>query len=146
MATMTLRADTTATQAMPASASARLDVWLDVACLFKTRSDAQRACRAGQVEVNGACAKPHRALKPGDELRIARGQGQQQLVVVRAFASHHVAKAAARALYEDKTPPPSPEQLEARRIERLLRQSAPQPAAAPHRRDRRELRRLRGKG
>jgi ribosome-associated heat shock protein Hsp15 len=142
---MALRAEAGSHPTNQAAESTRLDVWLDLSCLFKTRSDAQRACRAGQVEVNGVCAKPHRALKSGDTLRIARGQGRQQTVVVRGFASHHVAKAAARALYDDLTPPPSPEELEARRIERLLRQSAPPPVAAPHRRDRRELRRLRGK-
>ena len=42
-------------------AEVRLDVWLDVACLFKTRSEAQKACRGGKVEVNGQSAKPHRA-------------------------------------------------------------------------------------
>ena len=31
----------------------RLDAWLDVACLFKTRSDAQTACRNGKLSVNG---------------------------------------------------------------------------------------------
>ena len=30
----------------------RLDVWLDVACLFRTRSEAQNACRGGKVTVN----------------------------------------------------------------------------------------------
>ena len=28
----------------------RLDVWLDVACVFRTRSEAQKACRGGKVE------------------------------------------------------------------------------------------------
>ena len=46
--------------------SLRLDVWLDVACLFKTRSEAQRACKGGKVDVNGQSAKPHREVKPGD--------------------------------------------------------------------------------
>ena len=31
--------------------SVRLDVWLDVSCLFRTRSEAQRACRNGKVDV-----------------------------------------------------------------------------------------------
>ena len=35
-------------------AGVRLDQWLDVACLFKTRSEAQKACRLGKVSVNGA--------------------------------------------------------------------------------------------
>ena len=48
----------------------RLDVWLDVACLFRTRSEAQAACRGGKVDVNGNAAKPNRLVRPGDELRI----------------------------------------------------------------------------
>ena len=36
-----------------AEAAVRLDVWLDVACLYRTRSEAQRACVGGKVEVNG---------------------------------------------------------------------------------------------
>ena len=38
----------------------RVDAWLDVACLFKTRSEAKRGCESGKVEVNGDHAKPHR--------------------------------------------------------------------------------------
>ena len=34
----------------------RLDTWLDVACLFKTRSEATKACRLNKVIVNGAAA------------------------------------------------------------------------------------------
>ena len=30
----------------------RVDAWLDVACLFKTRSEAKRGCEGGKVEVN----------------------------------------------------------------------------------------------
>ncbi len=46
--------------------SVRLDVWLDVACLFKTRSEAQKACNGGKVDVNGQKAKPHRLLRVDD--------------------------------------------------------------------------------
>lgn len=129
----------------PAPEHVRLDAWLDVACLFKTRSAAQKACRAGQVEVGGQACKPHRLLKPGEEIRITRGPDRVQTVVVRALAEKHVARAQARQLYQDLTPPPTPEQLEQRRIERLLRQARPEPSGSPHRRDRRALRQLRGK-
>jgi len=123
----------------------RLDAWLDVACLFKTRSAAQKACRAGQVEVGGQACKPHRLLKAGEEIRITRGPDRVQTVVVRALLDKHVPRALARELYQDLTPPPTPEQLEERRIERLLRQAQPEPPGSPHRRDRRKLRQLRGK-
>ena len=132
--------------AQSADNATRLDVWLDVACLFKTRSEAVLAVNGGKVEVNGQSAKPHKKLRAGDKIAIARGGARRQTVVVCAFAPNHVSKALARQLYEDLTPPPTPEELEARRIERLLRKAAgPVVTRAPDRRDRRALRRLKGK-
>jgi ribosome-associated heat shock protein Hsp15 len=122
----------------------RLDVWLDVACLFRTRSEAQQACKGGKVEVNGQRAKPNRLVRPGDRIEIRRPLGREQQVVVRELASQHIAKAEARTLYEDVTPPPTPEEIEARRQARLYR-AAVTPPKAPDKRDRRALRRLRGR-
>ncbi len=120
--------------------SIRLDVWLDVACLFKTRSEAQQACKGGKVDVNGRSAKPHRDVKAGDIVEITRTLGRKQRVVVRAVFDQHIPKAQARSLYEDTTPPPSPEE---QALLDLLR------VARPHHRrdlgtaDRRERRRIR---
>ena len=122
----------------------RVDVWLDVACLFKTRSEAQKACRLGKVSVNGATAKPHREVKPGDELIIARPLGRRQTVVVKAVTDTHVARAEARLLYEDRTPPPTPEEIEMRRLERVFRATSVT-AGRPSRDDRRTRRRISGK-
>ena len=119
----------------------RLDIWLDVACLFKTLSEAKRACEGGKVEVNGDKAKPNRALREGDRVRITRGQGRHQDVIVRIAIDQHVKKSEARALYDDSTPKPTPEEIEARRIERAY-QAAARAAGTPDRRRRRELRRL----
>lgn len=119
----------------------RLDVWLDVACLFRTRSEAQKACRGGKVDLNGQSAKPHRDVKPGDEIVITRPMGRRQRVKVLAVADKHMAKAAARELYQDLTPPPTPEEVEMRRLERLHR-SMIRAAGTPDKRDRRALRRL----
>jgi ribosome-associated heat shock protein Hsp15 len=123
----------------------RLDAWLDVACLFKTRSEAKRACDSGHVEVNGDRAKPHRLVREGDRLRINRGFGRRQDVVVRVLIGQHVKKAEARALYDDVTPEPTPEEVERRRIERTYRAAA-QAAGTPDRRRRRELRRAKEGG
>jgi ribosome-associated heat shock protein Hsp15 len=123
------------------SAGLRLDVWLDVACLFKTRAEAKRACEGGKVEVNGERAKPHRLVREGDRIRIGRGFGRQQHVVVRLLIDQHVRKAEARALYDDLTPPPTAAEIEMRRLERAYRGAA-QAAGAPDRRRRREIRRL----
>ena len=125
-------------------ASQRVDVWLDVACLFKTRSLAQTACRGGKVQVNGQAARPNRLLRKGDELRISRGGGLRQIVVVRDFAEHHVAKALARALYEDRTPPPTAEEIETRRLRRVFGVRAPSGPVGT--RERRAARRLKERG
>ena len=123
--------------------SVRLDVWLDVACLFKTRSEAQKACKGGKVDVNGQAAKPHREVKPGDVIEITRPLGRRQRIRVRAVLDEHIPKAQARGMYEDLTPPPTLAEIEARGIAKLARAfSRPASAGAPDRRERRQLRRL----
>jgi ribosome-associated heat shock protein Hsp15 len=124
----------------------RLDVWLDVACLFKTRSEAQKACKSGRVDVNGERAKPHRDIKEGDEIVIGRPLGRRQRVVVRGLADRHLPKAEARELYQDMTPPPTAEEIEARRLERLTRPFRSPSLGAPDKRERRALRRLKERG
>ena len=118
----------------------RVDAWLDVACLYKTRSEAKRGCEGGKVEVNGEHAKPHRMLREGDRVRINRGFGRSQDVIVRILIDQHVKKAEARALYDDVTPKPSPEEIEVRRAERVFR-AAQQAAGTADRNRRREIRR-----
>jgi len=122
----------------------RLDVWLDVACLFKTRSEAQKACTSGRINVNRQAAKPNRRLRVGDVVDIARPFGRRQQVKVLALAQRHLARAQARTLYEDLTPAPTPEEIETRKLERMYR-AAMAPPRAPDKRERRALRRLRGR-
>jgi len=122
----------------------RLDIWLDVACLYRTRSEAQGACKVGRISVNRQPAKPNRRLRVGDEIEISRPLGRKQTVRVRALAGKHIAKADARELYEDLTPPPTPEEIERRRQERIWRAATISPHS-PDKRERRALRKLRGR-
>ena len=124
----------------------RLDLWLDVACLFRTRSEAQKACRLGKVDVGGQTAKAHRDIKPGDEIVISRPFGRRQRIIVIALAEKHIPKAEARLLYEDVTPKPTPEEVERRRMGRLVAPfTRPRGAGPPDRRERKALNRLRGR-
>ena len=84
------RSDTTPTANDPTITRIRIDVWLDVTCLFKTRSEAQRACRGGKVDVDGQRAKPHRSVQRGDRLTISRAQARKQIVIVEGLASQHL--------------------------------------------------------
>jgi ribosome-associated heat shock protein Hsp15 len=126
---------------MTPPARTRLDVWLDVACLFPTRSMAQQACKGGKVDVNGQSAKPHREVGPGDIIEITRTLGRRQRVLVKGVAERHIPKADARQLYEDTTPPPSPEE---QALLDLLKLAGPKrrfpTAGTPDRRERRRLR------
>jgi ribosome-associated heat shock protein Hsp15 len=125
------------------SPGVRLDVWLDVACLFRTRSEAQKACKGGKVDLNGQSAKPHRELQSGDVIEITRPLGRRQRVVVKGMADQHIPKAEARKLYEDTTPPPSAEEQAMLDLIRLAgpHRGAKKPAETPDRRERRRLRR-----
>lgn len=120
----------------------RLDSWLDVACVVKTRSAAAKACDGGKVEVNGVHGKAHKLVRPGDRIEITLDRGRRRIVRVIATCATSIPKAEARKLYDDLTPPPSPEEIEARRWERLSR---PVHAGRPDARERRSLRRLKGR-
>jgi ribosome-associated heat shock protein Hsp15 len=126
----------------PTLTEVRLDVWLDVACLFPTRSQASSACAGGKVDLNGHAAAAHKLVRPGDRLSISFARGRRTFVV-KGLAERHVKKADARALFEETTPPPSPEVLEARRLERMF---APKDAggARPTKKERRQRERARG--
>jgi ribosome-associated heat shock protein Hsp15 len=124
----------------------RLDVWLDTACLFRTRSEAQRACKGGKVDVNRQAAKPHREVRVGDEVVISRPLGRRQTVIVRGLTDRHIPKAEARELYEDRTPPPTAEEVEMRRLARLARAFTRAPAATPDSREKRRIRRMKERG
>lgn len=122
-------------------AAVRLDIWLDVACLFKTRSEAKRACEGGKVEIDGHTVKPNRPVREGDCIRIRRPDGRHQDVIIRLLIDRHVKKALAHTLFEDVTPKPSAKEVEMRRMERVYR-AATRAAGTPDRRQRRELRQM----
>jgi len=80
-----------------------LDVWLNVSCLFKTRSQAKSACLKGQIRINGVPGKPHSTLTTGDRLEIRQGDWPR-LVIVEKLWDKPLAKVEARELYTDVTP------------------------------------------
>jgi len=91
--------------------SVRLDKWLQVARMFKTRTKATHACDLGRVRVNGQSAKPHRQLAVGDRVELTQGDWERVLVV-QDLKDKPVPKAEAPKLYEDLSlPRPAPDPL-----------------------------------
>jgi ribosome-associated heat shock protein Hsp15 len=120
----------------------RLDKWLQVARMFKTRSQATRACTLSRVQVGGQVAKPHRALALGDRIEIDRGDGWTQVVVVRELKDKPVRKADAAGLYVEESPP----RPELSPVERLMKRPPVQRERGkgrPTKKERREIERWR---
>lgn len=91
--------------------SVRLDKWLQVARMFKTRTKATHACDLGRVRVNGQSAKPHRQLAVGDRVELTQGDWDRVLIV-QDLKDKPVPKTEAPKLYEDLSPPrPAPDPL-----------------------------------
>jgi ribosome-associated heat shock protein Hsp15 len=121
----------------------RLDVWLDVSCLFPTRSQAAAACTGGKVHLNGHAAAAHKLLRLDDRLEITFAHDRRTFVV-KGLAERSIPKALARKLYEETTPPLPPEILEARRLERLLAPRRDAKGGKLSRKERRERDKARG--
>jgi len=73
--------------------------------MYKTRSQATRACTISRVKVNGQTAKPHKSLAVGDRIEIDRGDNWTQVIEVRELRDKPVRKDLAADLYEDQSPP-----------------------------------------
>ena len=120
------------------SDTARVDAWLWAVRVFKTRSAATAACRAGHVRVNGDRAKAAQPVRVGDQLRV-RIAGFDRILVVRQPITKRVGAPLAAAAMEDLTPPPpSPETV-------ALVPQRDRGAGRPTKRERRDIDRLRGR-
>jgi ribosome-associated heat shock protein Hsp15 len=83
----------------PALAEVRLDVWLDVSCLFPTRSQAAAACTGGKVHLNGHAAAAHKLLRIHDRLEITFPRDRRTFVV-KGLAERSIPTAPARLHHE----------------------------------------------
>lgn len=83
----------------------RIDKWLHLARVFKTRSLATRACQLSRVRLNGVAVKPHRTLAVGDRVEAQVLPDWTRVLVVRELADKTLAKAEVPRLFEDLSPP-----------------------------------------
>jgi len=117
----------------------RVDRWLCAARVFKSRTQAAQACVGGHVRVNDVHAKTHLPLRVGDRLEVLTSRGPRLLEVV-GLAEKRLSPPLARDLYVDHTPaPPPPEE----RLDDVPRRE--RGTGRPTKRERRELRSLRGR-
>ncbi len=109
--------------------------------MFKTRSQATDACRAGSVTIGGQIAKPARELKIGETVLLRQGLVLRTLVV-RAAPKSRVAAKLVPEYCSDLTPPEEFEKARVRVVEQFLARE--KGSGRPTKRDRRLMERFRG--
>ena len=120
----------------------RIDKWLWAARFFKTRSAAAQAVDGGKVRMHDERVKPAHPVRPGDVVAVHIGD-YEWIVTVRAVSDRRGPASVAQTLYEES------EESRARRIAALGRRRAgfdpePEHGGRPEKKQRRELRRVRG--
>ncbi|MBN9241128.1 MAG: RNA-binding protein S4 [Micrococcales bacterium 70-64] len=116
----------------------RVDSWLWAVRVYKTRSAATAACRAGHVRVNGERAKAAEQVGVGDEVRV-RISGFDRILEVRQTIAKRVGATIAAEAFLDTSPPlPTPE-------ETALLPRRDRGAGRPTKRERREIDKLLGR-
>lgn len=81
----------------------RIDKYLWAIRLFKTRSLATEACKAGRVKLNGQNVKPSYLVKQGERYTIQKGIERKEILVTGLLERRVDAKTAVQ-YYEDHTP------------------------------------------
>lgn len=121
-----------------AGAQARVDSWVWAVRLFRTRTLAAAACKAGHVKVNGEKAKPATSVRVGDEVRV-RGEGPERIVEVSRIVVKRVGATVAAECLVDRSPPPPP------REEVAFVPYRDRGAGRPTKRERRQIDEMRGR-
>ena len=111
----------------------RVDAWLWSVRIYKTRSLATDAVKAGHVAVNRAVTKPATSVRVGDTVTVRMDGRDRMLQVTRVISKRVGAQVAAECVI-DHTPP----------VEYIPPPMVRDPASGrPTKRDRRQMDRLR---
>lgn len=123
----------------------RLDKWLKMARIYRSREEAARACDMGRIKVSGQTAKPSRDVKVGDQL-VIKVQKHYRTVQIKAIPQRGLSAKDARLVYDEATPNLSPETVDLVRLLHRAERALPSPAKGrPTKRERRMLDRFRNR-
>ncbi len=113
----------------------RIDKWLWTVRLFKTRTIATDACKAGKIKIDGASIKPSKEIKIGDIINVQIVQ-LSKIVKVLDFPANRLPAKLVPSYYEDLTPKEEYQRLEMIRMTYIKRDRG---SGRPTKRDRRQL-------
>ena len=123
----------------------RLDKWLKIARIFKTRTQAGHACEAGHVKVNGAVAKAAKTIKKGDALTVRHTRRYRELEILDISFKSISAKEAREFYREEESQSISEESLDFLKLLKGSKQAkALKYPGRPSKKERRTLVKIRG--
>ena len=123
--------------------SQRLDKWLKIARIFKTRSIATEACENRHVRESAHTPKPAKMIKIGDELTVKRKNGQYVKYAVKSLSQKSISARGAQLLYEKIEPKISEETKEILQLmEDANKKQKPPFKGRPTKKERRKLERF----
>ncbi|MGC8764706.1 MAG: RNA-binding S4 domain-containing protein [Brevinematia bacterium] len=93
-----------------ATQSLRLDKWLKIARIYKSRNEATEAIEGGLVKLNGERTKPSKVVKAGDLLTIRKGSHYME-IEIKGIVAKSISSKLARELYEIKSGEEVPEEV-----------------------------------
>jgi ribosome-associated heat shock protein Hsp15 len=123
----------------------RIDKWLKMARLFKSRAEAAHACDLGRVKLNGLEAKASRVVKPGDEV-VVKVERHYRTMTIKEIPTRGLSAKDARLIYDESTPELPPEMLELMQLQKAEdRRLRRQLKGRPTKKERRKLEKWRGR-
>jgi ribosome-associated heat shock protein Hsp15 len=124
----------------------RIDKWLKMARIFKSREEASRACDLGRVKLNGYEAKPSKEVKTGDEI-VVKVENFYRTLTIKELPTRGLSAKDAKLVYDEKTPDLPPEIIELMKYQAAEdRRRQREMRGRPTKKSRRELDRWRGRG
>jgi ribosome-associated heat shock protein Hsp15 len=128
----------------PSLVEERLDKWLKIARLYKTRSLATKACEDRRVKVNGSIAKPSKELHVGDRITLRTTGGKYIELEVLGLCLKSIAARDARLLYRLIEKEMSEGEKELLQLfEQAARSARPRYKGRPTKKERRRLEKFR---
>src|ERR1700710_3045641 len=121
---------------MPEKEKLRIDKYLWAIRIFKTRSLATEACKAGRVKLNGQNIKPAHEVRIGETYQVSKGIERKVIKVTGLLENRADAKTAVN-FYEDVTPVEQTQAFKSMFHAPML--SRDRGAGRPTKKDRREI-------
>jgi len=125
--------------------TSRLDKWLKISRMAKTRTKAAVLCEKRKVKVNNVVAKPSKIIKIGDTITINR-MGRYRQYEILGISSRSIPAKEARELYKEiESGIIDPEMEELRKlVEQKARLDRRKYKGRPTKKERRGMQRMKG--